>query len=73
MAQFDWGNFSNDNLNKSNENFDINQLMKFAQQLQGGNPQMLVEQYMKQNNISQEQFNSVAQKAKQLMGFLGIK
>lgn len=46
--------------------FNIQELMKFASQMKGKNPEQMVYNYMQQNGIGKDQLNEVMGMAKQI-------
>lgn len=63
----DWSKFSNSSNIDNSNNSDLSRFKNVLQMVQGKNPQQVAMEYMKQNGISQEQFNQVQQRANELM------
>ena len=52
----------------------MQKLSQFAQMVRGrGDPQKLVEQYMRQNNIPQEQLQQTMQQAQEIARMMGLR
>lgn len=56
--------------NNSGGGFNIQELMKFAGQMQGRNPEQMVYEYMKQNGIDKSELDNMMGMAKNVMPML---
>ena len=55
------------------DNFPLAKIGEFAKLMQGRNPEQLLQNYIKQNNITDAQYQHVAGMARQICNMFGLR
>ena len=63
------GNPSGGNL----ANFPMSRLSQFAQLMRGRNPEQMVQNFIRMNNVDENQYRQVAAQARQICDMFGLK